>query len=211
MYKFIFVPILAVMLATSAAQAATISGWTHPDYVKADINTSYSPADSSLLLTVKNTSPADSATLRGLLFTAPDVTLTLREVSYYSQSVSTPIQVTKNWNIDSAEGTNLNAEPMKYYDGLNTVLYTGNNFQGGNPKTGLDVGWTATFLFDVDGEMEAPLNQFIARFQSIDYAGMTASDSDFAHSVPTPIPGAVWLFTFGLAGIALLRQRIITS
>ncbi|GKT24748.1 hypothetical protein ADUPG1_004606, partial [Aduncisulcus paluster] len=85
--------------------------------------------------------------------------------------------------------TNLNAEPMKYYDGLNTVLYTGSNFQGGNPKTGLDVGWQ----------------------QPSYYAGMTASDSDFAHSVPTPIPGAAWLFTFGLAGIALLRQRIITS
>ena len=65
--------------------------------------------------------------------------------------------MTKHWKLDDAAGANLNAEPMKYYDGLNTALYTGKKFQGGNPKNGLEVGWTATFLFDVDGEMEAPL------------------------------------------------------
>ncbi|NDV21954.1 hypothetical protein [Desulfovibrio sp. JC022] len=207
MNKTIMMSFLTILLTVSVAQAATITGWTHPDYVSADITATYSAGDSSLLLTVKNTSPASSATLRGLVFSAPDVNLNLREASYYSQSISTPLQVTDNWSIESASETNLNNEPLKYYDGLNTILYTGKNFQGGNPKTGLEVGWTATFLFDVEGSMDAPLDQFIARFQSIDYEGMTASDSDFATPIPTPIPGAIWLLGAGLAGLVAIRNK----
>lgn len=198
---------MTIFLTASAVQAATISGWTHSDQVTADITSVYSAGDSSLLLTVTNTSPAESATLRGLIFTAPEVSLSLREVSYYSQSISSPLQVTKKWKIDSASNTNLNGEPLKYYDGLNTVLYTGKKFEGGNPKNGLKVGWTATFLFDVKGQMDAPLNQFIGRFQSIDYQGITGSDSDFATPVATPIPGSVWLFGAGLIGVMVMRQK----
>ncbi|WP_239060936.1 VPLPA-CTERM sorting domain-containing protein [Desulfovibrio sp. JC022] len=197
------------MIATSTVQAASITGWTHGDNISAEISTSYNSGDSSLLLTVTNTSPATSAYLRGLLFSAADTTLNLRDVTYYSNSISSPtLNVTENWSLSSPDESILNAEPMKYYDGLNTALFTGDEFGGGNPNLGLQVGWTADFLFDVDGTLNESMNNFIGRFQSINYPGMVGSDSDFAYPVPTPIPGAVWLLGAGIAGLAALRRRI---
>ena len=211
MYKTIFIAILTILITASAARAATISGWSHPDYVSAVISQSYTSSDSRLVLTVKNTSPAESATLRGLLFSAPGVNLNLREASYYSQSISNPVQMTESWSVGSTGSTNLNNEALKDYQGVDTVLYTGKHFQGGNPNTGLDVGWTATFVFDVDGEMETPANQFIARFQNINYQDMIGSDSDFATPVATPIPAAFWLLTTGLVVLGTWKRCMQTS
>ncbi|WP_432736970.1 PEP-CTERM sorting domain-containing protein [Maridesulfovibrio sp. FT414] len=208
----IIISILLILLTTAtAAQAITISGWSHPDYIQADISATYSAGDSTLLLTVTNTSPATSAFLRGLLFSAPDVTLNLRNVSYYAQSVLTnPTDVTDNWSVGTPESSILNAEPIKYHEGITTALFTGRNFDGGNPNLGLETGWTATFLFNVEGQINQPLGEFIARFQSINYLGITGSDSDFAHAAPTPVPGAVWLLGAGLIGLTGLRRRIRT-
>ncbi len=208
MNKSIIISLLALLVTVSAANAATVSGWSHSDYVSAVINQSYSSTDSRLVLTVKNTSPADSATLRGLIFSAPGATLNLREASYYSQSVSNPVQMTENWSVGTTKGASLNAEPLKYYSGLDTTLFTGKKFQGGNPQNGLEAGWTATFVFDVEGELQAPASQFIARFQSINYQGMTGSDSDFAAPMATPLPSALWLITSGLAVLAVWKKKM---
>ncbi len=211
MKKIILTSTLALILITSVVQAATVSGWTHPDYISADITATYSAADSSLLLTVTNTSPATSAYLRGLLFSAPDVTLTLTNVSYYSQSVAAePIDMTNKWSLGTVDNTLLNADPVKPYDEINTALYTGNNFEGGNPKAGIDVGWTATFQFNVAGSMDESLNQFVARFQSINYPGITGSDSDFAAPLPTPVPGSIWLLGAAVTGIITFRRKLST-
>jgi len=209
MRNIIFISLLAIFWVASTAQAATITGWAHTDNISAEISTTYNANDSSLLLTVVNTSPANSAYLTGLIFSSSDASLNLKDVNYYSGSVSTsPLNVTNDWSLGTPDSSLLNAEPMKYLEGLNTALYTGNDFLGGNPQLGLQIGSTATFLFEVDGAYQESANDFIARFQSINFPGLTGSDSDFASSVPTPIPGAVWLLGAGLAGIAALRSRL---
>ncbi|MDC7217498.1 MAG: hypothetical protein PQJ28_00600, partial [Spirochaetales bacterium] len=138
MKNLIFITIFTLVIAASAAQAVTITGWTHTDNISADVYTTYSSSDSSLLLTVTNTSPSTSAYLSGLLFSASGATLNLREVSYYSDSVSSsPSDVTNNWSQGTPDSSLLNAQPMKYLEGLNTAVFTGNDFLGGAPNLGL--------------------------------------------------------------------------
>ncbi|ACS80602.1 protein of unknown function DUF1555 [Maridesulfovibrio salexigens DSM 2638] len=209
MKNLIFITLISLFIAASGAQAATINGWAHSDNISADIYTTYSASESSLLLTVTNTSPATSAYLSGLLFSASGATLNLREVAYYSDSISTsPLNVTDNWSQGTPASALLNSQPMKYLEGLDTTIFTGSDFLGGSPNDALPIGWTANFMFDVDGAYTESINNFVARFQGINYPGLTGSDSDFASSVPTPIPGAIWLLGAGLGGLAILRRRM---
>jgi|GEM_PF-5411956 len=54
MKNLIYILILSIILAASSAQASTITGWAHTEHISADVYSTYSASDSTLLLTVTN-------------------------------------------------------------------------------------------------------------------------------------------------------------
>ncbi|NVZ08680.1 hypothetical protein HW932_05330 [Allochromatium humboldtianum] len=188
---------VALLLGAAVVQAATFMAVGQEGYGKAEGTVDY--LGGVLTVTVKNTMGGNitSGFITGIAIDAPE------DVSGASLvSPGAPWEYVPEGGFGDAE--------------LNTAPYTGYDFGaalnadwlgGGNPNSGIAIGHSQTFTFNLSGMdtyVSEDFTNLVIRFKAIQINGQ----GDFSDKAPSvPLPAAAYLFGSALIGLAGIGYR----